>query len=100
MFSGKSAMRFVALFLWTALAAAQSFTSVIVHVQAASGAPFSLPALVSLVPASGGFGFNTSTGVSGKATFTGVGGGGGDYTVQVAAAGYRTERDTVSVGGF
>jgi tetratricopeptide (TPR) repeat protein len=73
------------------------YSAVIVHVQEMSGGPLTLPALVILTSMDNPGGYQSSTGPGSIAQFNGV--PGGDYTIKVSAAGYKSASEDVTVLG-
>jgi thioredoxin-like negative regulator of GroEL len=73
------------------------YSAVIVHVQEMSGGPLTLPALVILTSLDIPGGYQSSTGAGSIAQFNGV--PGGDYTIKVSAAGYKSASEDVTVFG-
>lgn len=69
-------------------------SAIVVHVQDALGSPLAIGALVKLTSMINPGGFTTTT-MGGVANFTGI--RGGDYTITVSAAGYKTAQEDVTV---
>lgn len=69
----------------------------IVHVEEMSGDPLTIPALVILTSLGNPGGYQNSTGPGSVAQFNGV--AGGDYTINVSAAGYKNASEDVTVLG-